>query len=117
MRDMLFRNITSQDHHRKVLATSEIVDKDGIRTVVRRHFAYFIRQVAEKPDDMEPPYLFVLKQRNTREKYERFYCRMKGSMVVMSNEKLYKINFMHSLKICLNSIAQGEMKYFPEEQP
>jgi hypothetical protein len=116
MRDMLFRNMTSQDHRRKVLATSEIVDKDGIRTVVRRHFAYFIRQVAEKPSDMEPPYLFVIKQRNTVDKYERFYCRMKGSLVVVSNEKFYKINFMHSLKICLNSIAQDDMKYSPGEQ-
>ena len=115
MRDLLFRNMTSQDHRRKVLATSEIIDKDGVRTVVRRHFAYFVRQVQDKTEDTEAPYLFVLKQRNTIEKYERFYCRMKGSMLVMSNEKLYKINFMHSLKICLNSIPQDNMKYLPEE--
>lgn len=111
MRDLLFKNLTSIDNRRKILSSSEIVDKEGIRTVVHRHFVYFVREVAEPPETLEPPYLAVLKERNTKLHYERFYCRMKGSMLVKRDGKTFKINFMHSLKICLNTIGDGMAKY------
>lgn len=116
MRDLLFRNLTSVDNHRKVLSSSEIVDKEGVRTIVHRHFVYFVREVDEQPQTLEQPYLAVLKERNTKLKYERFYCRMKGSLVVKRNDKIFKINFMHSLKICITSIGEDMMKYKASEE-
>ena len=116
MRDLLFKNLTSTDNHRKVLSSSEIVDKEGIRTIVHRHFVYFVREMDKQPETLEQPYLSVIKERNTKLRYERFYCRMKGTLVVKRNEKIYKINFMHSLKICLNTIGDGMMKYQASEE-
>ncbi|MGE5308563.1 MAG: hypothetical protein ACM3OC_05740 [Deltaproteobacteria bacterium] len=114
MRNLLFRNMTSGDRHRKVLSSSEIVDKDGVRTVVHRHFVYLVREMDKKPDEVEQPCLAVIKERNSREKFERFYCRMKGCMVVLNNGRLFKINFMHSLRICLASIPDGMTRYTAE---
>jgi hypothetical protein len=104
MRDLLFKNLTSNNNHRKVLSTAETVDKDGIHTVVHRHFVYFVREVEKTQEPLGKPFLSVIKERNTKLKYERFYCRMKGALLVKSNEKFYKIDFMHSLRISLNSI-------------
>jgi hypothetical protein len=112
MRDLLFRNLTSLDRKRKILASSEIFDKSGVRTVVRRHFVYIVNEVSpEAAVTKKPSYLFVLKVRNTKERTEKFFCRMKGCIYAVSNNKVYVITFMHSLKICLSAIPENLMKY------
>ncbi len=56
MRDLLFKNLTSDDRKRKILASSEIVEKEGVRSIIRRHFICIIRQIEtgrsiERPGD------------------------------------------------------------------
>lgn len=112
MRDVLFRNLTSLDRKRKILASSEIFDKSGVRTVVRKHFVYMVKELPlDLKFEKQPPYLFVLKVKNTKEKVEKFFCRIKGSVYAISQDKAYLINFTHSLKICLSAIPDGLMKY------
>lgn len=115
MRDLVFKNLTKQENRRKILSSSETVDKDGVRTVVRRHFVYMVREAADQGQELEKPYLCVYKERNTRERLERFYCRMKGAMIVASQGKFFKINFMHSLRINLCAIPGGLTQYEPSE--
>ncbi len=112
MRDLLFRNLTSLDRKKKILASSEIFDKSGVRTIVRRHFVYMVKEMGvDAKLEKQPAYLFVFKERKTKEKTEKFFCRMKGSVYAISGEKIYRITFMHSLKICLNAIPEDLMKY------
>ena len=112
MRDLLFRNLTSLDRKRKILASSEIFDKSGVRTVVRRHFVYIVKELSPQENvTKQPSYLFVLKVRNTKQLVEKFFCRMKGCVYAVSNNKVYAITFMHSLKICLTAIPEQLMKY------
>jgi hypothetical protein len=117
MRDLLFKNLTSNDHRKKVIVSSEIVDKAGVRTIVRRHFVYFVQQVQDYQVEKHAPYLFVLKEHNTKEKREKFYCRMKGNLYAIHNEKLYWIHFMHSIRINLAAIPEGFVKYEAKEGP
>jgi len=103
MRDLLYKNLTSADRSRKIIASSEITDKEGIHSVVRRHFACIVRQV-EKAYVVKPaPYLYVLKERNTKEKREHFFCKVKGSLLVVNKEKLFLIVFVHTLSIQLTA--------------
>jgi hypothetical protein len=51
----------------------------------------------EKP----APYLYVLKNHNTKEHREGFFCKIKGSICAQSKGKLFLVIFMHSLKIDL----------------
>jgi hypothetical protein len=103
MRDLLYKNLTSADRSRRIIASSEIADKEGIHSVVRRHFACMIRQV-EKADVVKPaPYLYVLKERNTGEKREHFFCKIKGSFLAVNKEKLFLIVFVHTLSIQLTA--------------
>lgn len=106
MRDLLFKNLTSVNKKRKIVSSSEIMDKEGTRTVIKRHFVYIIREVdnnAAKP----LPSVYVLKERDTRQESEKFFCKLKNSVYALHNDKLYIILFMHTLKISLSNINEG----------
>ena len=104
MRDLLFKNLTSSNKRRKVLATSEVAEKEGLRSTVHRHFVYIVKEVKDKSAvEKHTPYIYVLKERNTKEQREKFFCRMKGRAYVVSKGKLYLVLFMHSLKIVLTA--------------
>ena len=111
MRDLLFKNLTSVDKKRKIIACSEIADSQGVRTVIRRHFVCVIREVQDKQMQRPLPYLYVLKERNSREQREKFFCRIKGSIYAVHKGRLFLILFMHSLKISLTPVPQDSFKY------
>ncbi|OGX41121.1 MAG: hypothetical protein A2984_02125 [Omnitrophica WOR_2 bacterium RIFCSPLOWO2_01_FULL_41_12] len=111
MRDLLFKNLTSQDRKRKIIASSEIVDRQGVRSIVRRHFICTVREIHHNQMQKPQPYLYVLKEHNTKEQQEKFFCRIKGSIYAVSNGRLFLIHFMHSLKISLKAISQDLIQY------
>lgn len=125
MRDLLFKNLTSQDKKRKIIASSEIVDKQGMRSVIQRHFICIVKEInpglARKSGVNDNklqrplPYLYVLKEHNTREQKEKFFCRIKGSIYAVGNGRLFLILFMHSLKINLIAIPQDLVKQSEED--
>lgn len=105
MRDLLFKNLTSSDKKRKIISTCEVADKEGIRTTIRRHFVCMVRQIEANKAFKPAPYLYVLKERQTREVKERFFCRIKNSVVVTYNDQLYLVLYMHTLKISLEAVV------------
>lgn len=115
MRDLLFKNLTSTDGKRKIIASSEIVDKQGVRSIIRRHFVCMVKKVKSNLADRPLPYLYVLKERNTQEHRERFFCRLKGSIYVISNHRIFLIIFMHSLRINLMGIPEDSQDYAVED--
>jgi hypothetical protein len=103
MRDLLYKNLTFPNRGRKIIASSEIADKEGVHSVVRRHFAYIIKPI-KSADEIKPkPYLFVLKERNTKQKREHFFCKLKGSMLAVNQGKLMHILFVHTLNVELTA--------------
>lgn len=110
MRDLLFKNLTSRDGKRKALSSSEIVDKGGVRSIIRRHFICMLQEV-KKTGEKPFPHLYILKERNTHEHKEKFYCRIKGSVYVITGGRLFLILFTHSLKIDLITTPSGLTGY------
>ena len=107
MRDLLFKNLTSNDRKRKVIASSEITDKEGVRSIIRRHFICMVKEVRDEKIDKPAPYLHVLKEHNSKEQKERFFCKIKGSICAVNQGRLFLIVFMHSLRIDLLSAPQN----------
>ena len=102
MRDLLFKNLISSDRKRRIIASSEIVDKQGVRSVIRRHFIYMLKEVKDERHIEKPlPYMYVLKEHNTKEHKEKFFCKIKGSLCAINKGKLFMVIFMHSLRIDL----------------
>jgi len=105
MRDLLFKNLTSNDKKRRIIATSEVTQKQGVRSTIHRHFVSIVKEVKDNQVEKPTSYIYVLRERNAREQRERFFCRIKGSMYMVNNGKLFLILFMHSLKISLVATA------------
>lgn len=101
MRDLLYKNLTSNDKKRRIISSSEITENEGIRSIIRRHFVCIVKEINDSKIDKPLPYLYVLKEHNKKEQKERFFCRIKSSIYAVNNGKLYLILFMHSLKISL----------------
>lgn len=114
MRDLLFKNLTSNDKKKRIITSAEIVDRQGVRSTIRRHFVCVAKEMLDKKMEQPSPYLFVVKERNTKERREKFFCRVKGSIYAVCNGKLYLILFMHSLRICLEAIPKDLAKYSEE---
>jgi hypothetical protein len=109
MRDLVFKNLTSSDHRRRIVASSEVADRQGVRSTIYRHFVCMVKEVKDSSMPKPTPYLYVLKQRNTKEQTEKFFCRIKGSLYAVNKGKLFLIVFTHSLKICIRPVPQGLM--------
>ena len=102
MRDLLYRNLTSNDHRRKIITSSEVLDKQGVCSTIHRHFICMIKEVKDGHNIEKPaPYLYVLKSHNTKEQKEKFFCKIKGSIYAVNKGKLFLVVFMHSLRIDL----------------
>jgi hypothetical protein len=106
MRDLLYKNLTSVERGRKIVSSSEIMDKDGVHSVIRRYFAYTVKQVESTNVNKPDPYLYVLKERNSKEKREHFFCKIKGNILAANKGKLLLILFVHTLSIELTETAK-----------
>ncbi len=107
MRDLLFKNLTSNDHKRKVIVSSEITDKEGVRSIIHRHFVCMVKEVKNDKIERPAPYLYILKEHNSKEQRERFFCKIKGSICAVNQGRLFLIVFMHSLRIDLLAAPQN----------
>ncbi|MFA5286954.1 MAG: hypothetical protein WC394_01620 [Candidatus Omnitrophota bacterium] len=108
MRDLLFKNLTSNDRKKRVISSSEITDKEGVRSIIRRHFVCMVKETRSgETIDKPAPYLYVLKEHNSEEHKERFFCKVKGSVCALNQGRLFLIVFMHSLRIDLVSTPQN----------
>ncbi|MDD4894469.1 MAG: hypothetical protein PHW54_04050 [Candidatus Omnitrophica bacterium] len=110
MRDLLFKNLTSESKKRRILSSSETIDKQGIRSIIHRHFICLVKEITDKQLSKPEPYLYVLKERNTRDRLEKFFYRVKGSIYAVHNGQLFLVLFMHSLKISLMPTPQSLFK-------
>jgi len=108
MRELVFKNITSLDRRRKITYTSEINEKDGLRSIIHRHFIYVIKEEdAENIPEIKnlSPILYILREHNKKEQREKFLCRIKGIFYVINNGRLFSIFYRHSLKISLIALT------------
>ena len=102
MRDMIFKNMTSQDRKKRVLWASEVINEDGILTKIHKYLIYIVKEVPkETAHKTERPEVFVIKHRDTKEKTEKFHIKIKGSVYCMTEDRCFFVSFSHTLKIDL----------------
>ncbi len=106
MRNLLYKNLTFPKRGRKIIASSEVADKEGIHSVVRRHFTYMVKPVPRTGVISAQPYLYVLKQRDNKQRREHFFCKVKGSVLAVSHGNFFQVLFVHTLTIDLTSAVK-----------
>ncbi|MBU1871565.1 MAG: hypothetical protein KKH80_02055 [Candidatus Omnitrophica bacterium] len=102
MSDLIFKNLTSHDHKRRTVSRREVVDKEGVKTIIRRRLIYKIIEVnadnlAKQPDAQ----VYIQRKRNNSQQKESYFCRMKSNIYAKSNGKTFLIMFGHSFKVDL----------------
>jgi len=104
MRDLIFKNLSSRNKSRRILLAKETINEEGILTRIQKHLIYDIHELKkdEPQNKRTNNELFILKEKNTKLKTESFFIKMKNSMYANSNNKIYLINFLHSLRIDLS---------------
>jgi len=107
MRNLVFKNLTSQDHKKRVISTCETVEKQGLRTVVRKHFVCKLIEIDEVPSIKPLPQVYISRICNHLKQQESFSCRMKASLYAKTKGRLFLVLFGHSLKIDSNPIIRA----------
>jgi hypothetical protein len=101
MRDLVFKNLTSRDKKKRVLISSETMNKKGVQSLIQRHFICLVKEVPDTKAALSMPQLYVIRDHNSFKQTERFFCKLKGSMYVIREKKIYLIVYLHSLNIAL----------------
>jgi len=112
MRELLFKNLTSQDKKRKDLYIKEEFEKNGVKTTTQRHSLYIIKsrckfndpnEVLKLQKDASPKcknrHIFIYKMRDTKENKDAFICDVVGNVYAVIKNELYSIAFKHSFEI------------------
>jgi len=113
MRDILFKNLTSLDHHRRDIFLSEASEQNGVTTKTQKHFIYFIRDHEfldgpQKLEDWLKKYsrkgprlrnLTVVKSYNSKAGEEKFEVKIVGNLYVLREQDIFNVDFTQVFKI------------------
>jgi hypothetical protein len=112
MRELLYKNITSENKKRRDLYVSETFDKDGIVTTTQRHSVYIIG-ASNKFKNLEEllewkknagqhagkRHIFIIKKRDTKLNKDMFICDVIGKFYAVSGCDIYSVAFKHSFEV------------------
>ncbi|NQT75310.1 MAG: hypothetical protein HQ566_02185 [Candidatus Omnitrophica bacterium] len=112
MRELVFKNLTSENKKRKDLYITETIDRNGVKTVTRRHSIYIVGghskvkgangAVQHKkaiPGNDAKRHVFIFKKRDTKQKKDSFVCDVVGKFYAVVKDELYSVAFKHSFEI------------------
>jgi hypothetical protein len=112
MRELLFKNITSENKKRKDLFVSETFDQNGVTTTTQRRSTYIIG-ACNKFKSLEEllawkknvgqnagkRHVFIIKKRDTILNKDAFICDVIGKFYAVSQCDIYSVAFKHSFEV------------------
>jgi len=121
MRELLFKNMTSDDHKKHDVSVQEIVQKNGLLAKSERRCRYFVKYKArvDNPEDIvnlakikeenkkSKRCFYVLKCHDSNDGIDKLICKFKGTFYAVIGKVIYCIVFVHSFKIRFKALAAG----------
>lgn len=114
MRELIFRNLTKTAAKKRDISMEEVVEKNGVVSSTEKRSMYFVRDVRHmKSSDelhrwvarrkqnpsLDKKFFHILRKYSVKDKEDKLICKMRGSMYIISDQDLYNIVFIHTLKI------------------
>ena len=113
MRDIVYKNLTSLDHHKRDVSLSEAFILNGVKTKTQKHFTYSVRDHAmlhnsQELEDWIKRYaskgpqlkdLSVLKSYDSKAGEEKFEVKIVGNLYVMRDQDIFNVDFVQEFKI------------------
>jgi len=113
MRDIVFKNMTSSDHHKRDILLSEAFIRNGVTVKTQKHFTYsvndhmflegskqleqWLKKYAGKGPRLKD--LSVLKSYDSKTGEERFEVKIIGNLYVLREQDIFNVNFTQVFKI------------------
>jgi len=101
MREILHKKRQSLKNNRKIISICESSDKKEYKTSVKKHFVYVVEKVDSMRPDLKEPNIYITKHIDSKKKEERFLFRVKGVFYMSQDRAFFRVNFRHSLNICI----------------
>lgn len=114
MREILVKNLTSENKHRRKVHILEKVDQNGVLATSQRRCLYFLREkerfdnlegikkwfVTHKPQaNTKIRYLNIIKSKNTSTNEESLTYQMAGRSYLIIGQAVFCVFFTHIFKI------------------
>ena len=105
MVELQYKNLTSLEKGRKIIAIKEESRKNGFLTRTDKRFIYLVRDNKNLRESLTAPRFYILKIHDSKNRKERFLFRVKGSFYVVKNQEVHTVYFCHSFRIDLTQSA------------
>lgn len=114
MREILYRNLTSEDRRKRDCLLTELMDEGGTTTHLEKRCTYFVKRSAAvveqetqqalegqgvRVDAATPHHIFVRKERDNGTGIERFTYKVLGHFYVMMGERMFTVAYRHMLQM------------------
>lgn len=118
MRELLFKNLSSQDAHRRILCMSETITQDGLEVTTQRRSAYQLKDRIPIKDlqsseelgkykeakQKEMRHFYVIRRRDEKTG-EKLFCKARGCLYVVAGDHLYLVEFTNTLAISFRELV------------
>ena len=101
MREILFRKKESGRKHRKMISINEHTEDKECRTHIRKGFVYIVTKVEQIDKKVAKPEILIIKSINSKTRQEKFTFRVKGAFYLTKDRSIVRVDFYHTLRICL----------------
>ena len=114
MREVLFKNLSSVEAHKKDILLKEVFERDGIIARTERRSFYFIKDVIHLHSDDElnkwvnlhdnkngpvKRHFHIMKEHSDIYGTDKFICKILGTFYAVVDKDIYAIAFLHSFKV------------------
>lgn len=126
MKYINFKFQTSQNKHFRDITMEESIEKNGILSISRKRCRYFVLKSCEIHSfgDLKSletlnlagrhnkkRHFLVLKDHNSKEGRDSFFCKVAGIFYAVCNNRIYCIAYVHSYKITfITAVSIGGAK-------
>ncbi len=116
MREIIFKNLTSEDLKKKDIFVREVCEENGVVTRTERRYFYFIKDISKikegedannwamgenRSQEAKTRHFHILKEHNDELGEERLICKVAGTFYAVIGREVYTIAFLHSFKVAL----------------
>lgn len=118
MRQLLYKNLTSQNYRKRDVSVLERVSKNGLIASSERRCLYFItsKSIISSPADIEnltkvsredskKKSFYVLKVHDSKTSFDKLICKFKGTFYAVVGNVVYCVVFVHSFRLRFEAMA------------
>jgi len=112
MRELLFKNLSSQGARRRIVCMSETITQDGLEVTTQRRSAYQLKDRIPIKDlqnseelrkykeakRKEMKHFYVIRRRDEKTG-EKLFCKARGCLYVVAGNYLYLVELTNTLPI------------------